>query len=570
MDTERARVPVWLWVLLALLITQRLVYHLSYLRIDPFALVTIADGQLYEAAARDILAHPPLGTQPLYLQGLYAYLVAAGFALGHGLPGALCLQLLTASIGLALFALAAWRSFGARAGALSLAVLLATPSVAFYENKPLSVSLGLTTCMALLWAFARVLDRPQVARALMLGACTGLAILGRPNIVLAAPFVLFALWLAADEVRAAKLLAAATLGCMIALAPLALRNLAVTGQPTILPSHGGGIPFYIGNNPSANGRWNDAGGLLSGQVWHERRELAQRLGIDPHLRGVERAIGAALYARAFAFIRDQPGAFAALELKKLWYTLGNHAFVRDYDLLGERELLGAAHPIGLPFGCVLACGALGLGGLARTARAARKAPAEDRNRWRPQRAAALLTGLSGLMLSVLAANLLWFTSAQNRAPLIIPLAFVSGPALLALWSWGRARQPWRAQADGSHPAAGEPAPTALAVICAALLGAQAFVPRLSTARPSSTHYYNLANAEEALGRHDAALEHYALASERNPKQPMFWWRRAHLARRTGRIEEARYALRRMTALPDLSPELRRAAERERSLLATGH
>src|SRR5689334_15531358 len=63
-------------LLIGFLIAKRVVYHLAYLALDPFALVTLSDGQIYEEAARDILLHPPLGTQPFYLQGLYAYVLA--------------------------------------------------------------------------------------------------------------------------------------------------------------------------------------------------------------------------------------------------------------------------------------------------------------------------------------------------------------------------------------------------------------------------------------------------------------------------------------------------------------
>jgi tetratricopeptide (TPR) repeat protein len=315
-----------------------------------------------------------------------------------------------------------------------------------------------------------------------------------------------------------------------------------------LPSHGGGIPFFIGNNPSANGRWNDAGGLLGGQVLAERGELAERLGLagvaDP-----DRAIGTELYRRALAFIRDEPASWLKLELNKLWYTLGNHSFVRDYDLLGERELLGAAHPIGLPFGIVLGLGTFWL---------ARRA------RQRSDDAARMELGLCvlllGLLGAILAANLLWFTSAQNRAPLYIPLAFAAGPALE--WLWQRART-WRSDAA----ARADSRVLAAAALLAALLTAQAFVPRLEPQRPSSVHYYNLANAEEVLGRNESALAHYTRATEQNPRQPMFWWRRALLARKMGRTSDATLALDRLSALPNVPAVLRDAARREQLSLA---
>ncbi|HKP60118.1 MAG TPA: glycosyltransferase family 39 protein [Polyangiales bacterium] len=540
-------IPLWLWLPLGALLLQRAVYHAAYLKLDPFALVTISDGQLYERAARDLLAHPFWGSEPFYLQGMYAYLLSAGIGLTDSVVGGLALQLLAAAGGLLAFGLAARACFGPRVGLISLLVLLATPVVAFYENKYLSVSLGNATCMLALWAFTRVANRPNALNALLLGLCAGLCVLGRGNLLIALPFCALAAAFAASRRSLWMrlwLFLVVLAGAGAALLPMATRNLVVTGAPTVLPSHGGGIPFYIGNNPYANGRWNDAGGLITGAVWVERSELARRLQLQvSDARQLDAAIGEELYRRAFAFIREKPLAWSWIELEKIWCTFGNHAFVRDYDLFGERELLGLAHPIGLPFGIVLGLGVLGLTLITRRALATRHELAH----------AALCCMLLGLLLAVLIANLLWFTSAQNRAPLLIPLAFVAGPALDALLR----------RARGEFPAAAVPN---VLIGLAVLLSAQAFVPRLPTERPSSTHYYNLANVEEELGRNADALRHYALATERNPKQPMFWWRRAYLARRMHRLDEAKLSLDKLAALPDLSPELRNATRDARRAL----
>jgi len=535
-----------LWAVILALGVQRCLYHLAYLQNDPFALVTIADGQVYEDAARDILAFPYWGSKPFYLQGAYAYLLAAGILPNGSVVGGLVLQLIAAVAGLALFGLAARACFGPRVGLLSLIVLLACPDVSFYENKYLSVVLAMFACMLLLWTFARSLNRPSFANACVVGVSAGLCALARPNLILIAPFCAIAVWLAAQRrSRFGRTLLA--LGVLIglagALAPMALRNWVVTGTPTVFPSHGGGIPFLIGNNPESNGRWNDAGGLLGGQVYVERDELAARLGIHAQGADLDAAIGGALYRRAFDFISNHPFEYFLLELRKLWALSGNHAYVHDYDLLGEQEIEVAAFPFGLPFGIVLGLGSLGLFILYRRAREARHDPTH----------AALCWVLYGLVFATLVANLVWFTAAQHRLPLYVPLAFAAGRALDTI-----ARRLGRAL-----PASALPIP---ACVVAALLCAQAFYPRVASPKPSSTHYFNLANVEEVLGRPEAALAHYALATERNPKQTAYWWRRAVLAQRMRRLDDARYALDQLLALPNLSPALRDATTAARKSL----
>jgi tetratricopeptide (TPR) repeat protein len=229
-------------------------------------------------------------------------------------------------------------------------------------------------------------------------------------------------------------------------------------------------------------------------------------------------------------MRAEPAAWLRIEAQKLWYALGNQELVHDYDLLGERELLGDRLPLGLPFGVLLGLGALGLWALTRGA------PGERQ----------LCVVLLGQVCAVLAANLLWFTSAQNRLPLVVPLALAAGPGALAL----RAALATRA--------------SLLAAISCTLLGAQAFVPRQARQQPSAAHYYNLANAEESLGQNAAALAHYARASERRPEEPMFWFRRAYLARRMQRFDVAGSALDHLERMPHLPAALRRALGEERA------
>jgi hypothetical protein len=529
---------VLLYGWLALLALQRAIYHHAYLHYDPFAHATFSDGQIYEEAARDILAHAPLGSKPFFLQGAYAYFLAAGLSLRGVLSDALFLQLGLAMLACYCIYYAARRVFDEYDALLSTAMFLAYVGLPFYENKYLSAQLGVTANACVLACFAYLWHARSHTSALMLGLASGLSILARPNLVLALPFSLYALWqLAAGRgsQRQLQLCAAAALGLALCLVPMATRNLVVTGTSSVLPSHAGGIPFYIGNHAGASGLWNDAGGLLSGQVSEERAELAARLGLDPHAPNIDHSIGAALYARGLSEIRSDPLRWLQLEARKLWLSLGNAELTHDYDSLGERELLGDLRPLSIPFGALLGFGAFGLYAAWRT---------------RSQRLFAVM--LSGQVVAVLFANLCWFTSAQNRLPLVVPLALASAAFSRWLRVVSRARavpQSWLVAAVGCM-----------------VLGAQAYLARPESKRPSSAHYYNLGVVEESLGLFEPALRHYQRACERNPKQPMFWLRLAHLARSMQRHAAAHEALDRLAAVPRLPEVYIEAIRDERSAL----
>lgn len=548
------------WTLVALLIAKRIAYHLAYIVLDPFALGTFSDGQLYELAARDILAHAPFGSEPFYLQGLYAYLLAIPMAVVPKVVMGLWVQLILAAFALLIFQRSARSMFGRLCGGLSLCVLLACPEPAFYENKYLSVSLGLAMNTVAIYTAVRAFDRMWLRDVLLAGVGAALALLARPNLALAIPFTALAFLILARsrQLDGRRVLLVFAAGVVLGLSPMALRNQVVVGSPQIAPSHGGGVPFYIGNNEFSNGRWNTAGGMFTGMVFVEKYDLAKKLAIPIKGKPVaqlDAEIGAALYGKAFDYIREDPARFVRLLGDKLWLTVGNHRFVRDYDIRGERELIGPYHNLGLPFGAVIALGVLGFFAVARRAQLVRGE--------RPKLVALLLV-LGGQVIAILLANVLVFTSAQNRVPLAIPLAFVAGPALEALYA------KLRGASSRGHGALARFEARPFAIALALLCGAQAFWPRMEkVSRPSSAHYYNLAAVEENLGRLEEAATHFNHARTRNPRQPMFHLSYGRVLRRLGLFDEARAVLVRIKTMPNVSSELHEMAHLEIMSAALG-
>ncbi|KIG18452.1 putative O-linked GlcNAc transferase-putative TPR-containing transmembrane protein [Enhygromyxa salina] len=564
-DNKLERALVWVVVIL---VAYRVAYHASYLGEVPFAHATFADGAVYEQAARDILAHPPLGSEAFYLQGAYAYLLALGMAIQAWPSLGLLVQLLLAFATLWLFHRVVVRLWGRRAGLLSTIALLAHPGLAFYENKYVSAELGVACNVLVIAGFVALLrvtlgpnssearQGPRLLAALGLGLGSGLSILARPNMVVALPFTLIAVALLAREdagsgvrpwQRAGLTVATTLLGTTLALAPMAARNLAVTGYPDVQPVHGGGTSFLIGNNAKSKGVWNDAD-LLSARLGTESQELVVALGIDPGLptRERARAIGDALYARSFKWIADHPGTWVKLEFHKLWLTLGDQQLTQDYDWLGERELLPWAHRVGVSFSMLLALGLLGAGVVLG-------------GRWQPREGNEPATGapafvrtassrralgwfLAGQVGAVLAANLLYFTSAQHRLPLVVPLAVLAGPGVLGLVAWAGPRLGALVGGRGHEP--GELAPKGSVqltlprwlLVLAGIALLQGPWPRSHRDQPHPVHYYNLAMVQDVIGEPRDALASLNRALELRPAQPIFLMRRAHLRFRLGDLD----------------------------------
>ena len=262
-DRDDDRVPRWLRWTISALVLYRCIYHLMYVGEVPFAAAPISDGRVYELAAIDIVEHPPWGTQPFWLQGAYAYMLAIPMAVG-GLGAALLGQVVCAALGLFALHSGCRAMFGVRTAAIITALVLAVAPLAFYENKFLSAVLAIVASGVVVLAVARSERRPTWSTWIACGAAVGLGVLARPNFVLAIPTTAIALVLAARPgAKRWGAVAGFALGIGLALAPMAVRNVVVTGRATVFPVHGGGTSFYIGNNAAARGLWNTADGAIS-------------------------------------------------------------------------------------------------------------------------------------------------------------------------------------------------------------------------------------------------------------------------------------------------------------------
>jgi 4-amino-4-deoxy-L-arabinose transferase-like glycosyltransferase len=541
-STPAARRPppldgwIRLWIFAA--VAFRLGYHAQYFGEVPFTLATFSDGALYEKMAADILAHPPWGSEPFYLQGVYGALMACAMAIRDQPSTVLFAQLLIAAV-------AWWGLFRAlglmvdrRTAGVATAIALSYPAFSFYENKHLTATLAVASLIAMLAGAASMIRRGSWRGAGGLGLATGLAILARSNTLLCVPFAAWAVVLAARAHRrpAGRWVAIFGGGLLLALAPMALRNAVVTSQATVMPAHGGGTSFYIGNNREARGVWNDAGGLLSGDVSHERTELARRLGVDePDEAQRVKKIGRALYARAWSEIAESPGRWAWLEVRKVWLLAGNDELTQDYDRLGERELVGAVWYVGLPFGLLL-----GLWAAAWVGARGRERTLADR---------AWIWVCIGQAVAVLVANLGFFTSSQHRLPLVIPM--------LAYAAWARPDLAWR---EGDRRRRG------IMVAVALLLTAQGLLPRSKQTQPSAVHYFNLAIAQKRTGDPRAALVSLSRAVEQRPDHVVIRVERATLARELGEYELTRQDVLVLSQVDDLPLWVRERRERERQWL----
>ncbi len=447
--------------LLLLLLTAALLVRLAHwwaVRDEPFFAWLAMDSQEYDRWAQGIAAGDWLGSEAFFQAPLYPYLLAALYKVfGHSLDAIYLAQIAFAVAGVwALYR--AGREIGGETVGLAAAGLAAFYGpFLFHDVHLLKESLAVSVTCFLLWALAA--RRHWLAAGLLLGV---LALL-RENALLLLPFLLP--WGKGFVRKSAALVA----GLVITLLPVAIRN-GIVGGDFLPTTFQGGVNFYIGNNPEADGTYRP---IVPG------KQIPALERQEP-VRVAERELGRKLspgevssfwMGKALTWAAESPGDFLRLQFRKLgmfWSWYEQPDAVDYYWVRGRSPALRWLAPVEFGFVTLLALAGLWM---------IRRNPGPF--------APALLFAL-GWMLS----TIVFFLFSRYRLPAV--------PALMLLAAVPLARL------HGKGPI--------LAVLTALILPHLAgFEPRLDLV------HYNLGRIEDERGNPDAAREHYKAAFILNPR-----------------------------------------------------
>lgn len=202
----------------------------------------------------------------------------------------------------------------------------------------------------------------------------------------------------------------------VIIAPVTIVNY-VSSHQFILISYQGGVNFYIGNNPQADGL--TATLPPAGQSWtlDDAAYLAQK-DTGKKLSYAEQS--SYWYEKGISYIRSSPKAFASLLIKKIYYTFSGHEISNNRPLdeaVFQNPLLRLL-PVRISLIIPLAALPLFLG---------------------PHRKKGLVT-LYGVILVYGAVVSAYFVNSRFRLPLVPLLAILAGTGLVAIYDTIRARQ----------------------------------------------------------------------------------------------------------------------------------
>jgi tetratricopeptide (TPR) repeat protein len=468
---------------------------MSDLAVNPHWLHPVMDAAVYDSMARGLLEGTwPPASAPFFAAPLYPYLLAglyAVFGTDQQLP-VLLVHALVSATGAGFAGLIAARLFGRPTGWLAGALYAISWTSIFFAAELLAVSITVPLLLAALWLLSRSAplgDAPGSRRGLLLaGLLLGLACTARPTLLVLVPvWAVFLVRAATAHWRSPDWLVVLA-GVAVAILPVTAHNLAHGGSPVLI-SASGGVNFYIGNNPAADGA-----SVVMPDVPPSREDMPDNLR-----RAAEKETGRLLgpvavdrhyLARGLQFWADQPLEALKLQLRKFWLLVAmeERSNTRHLGFWRDRSDL-LRWPVWLGWTPVMLLAVLGF--------------------WRrdldPGARLLLLASavVFGLALS------LFFVNGRFRLPLLTMLTIPAAGGLQWLWACWRTRR-WQI-------------PRA-ALITVGLLAVVSVVPDLLTASQrdgarNPAVWYSLGNGYLAIGDERRAIDAYQEAVQRQAAAP---------------------------------------------------
>ncbi|TWT45920.1 Tetratricopeptide repeat protein [Phycisphaerae bacterium RAS1] len=399
-------------MLLALAV--RAAYLLDYRSSPLWATPAGPDVREYHEWAQTILSGRWLWDHVPIHAPLYAYWLAGCYALsGSAAWIARAAQLLLGVGAMALIMHVIYRSAGRAAGlACGLLWAVYVPLI-YYEAELLSEGLLLLLNCAAIAACAACRGPMTLRRAAAIGLILGLSILTHAGNLLFA--LLLIGWIACRKTgattrRSVAPALAATAAAALLIAPVAIHNSRIAGEFVLVQKHGG-LNFFIGNNPAADGTPN----IRFGPAW-------DRLTARPHVEaGLFRTAGRDRFFtdRALEFIRERPLAWLRLLGQKLLLSLSAEEIPASAPLEALKPDVWLLRTGDRRFGLLLALAAVGL------ATGARRVPPP----------------LLLLTLAVVVTQVIGVASGRYRVPMLPGVLALAGVGFAEIL--GAARANWR-------------------------------------------------------------------------------------------------------------------------------
>jgi tetratricopeptide (TPR) repeat protein len=476
----------------------------------------VMDAAYHDNWAREVASGKIMQDEPFFRAPAYPYLLGLIYRLTGGsyLAPRILQFLLGALSALLTFALAR-RLLGLLAAALSGLMVALYPILIYFEGELLTETLFTFFIMLSLYALVAASKRRSALLWFAGGISAGAALITRPT---AAVFIPFAALGAVLFGRRRVLYPIVVLaGVVIMMLPVTAHNFAVSGEFIPLVWQGG-LNFYLGNNPGADG-WSATSPELRKDWWGGYKDMVaiprEELGREPSFTEVSDY----WTDRALVYIESDPYDWIKLMLKKVALFWGSREFPNNLDFNFMKIRSWVLRDPVFTFATVAPLAIVGLIVLAPRIKG--------------------LYFLYSFLLAFFAVTIAFFVCSRYRAPAVPVMTIFAGGAVAWLVDAMRKRKALRVAAF------------------LAAAGAAAVLVNLNLAGerlPGPAQSYTvLANVYREKGNREEAARYYQAAVDENPG-----WAEGYEGLALLAMEEADTAAAREYLLHALTAEPRRA------------
>jgi 4-amino-4-deoxy-L-arabinose transferase-like glycosyltransferase/Tfp pilus assembly protein PilF len=356
-----SRETLFITAVIALSLIIRLIYLWQYHDSAYWGSLTV-DAKFHYLWAKSIAGGDILGSEVFFRAPFYPYFLALCYLIfGGKLLGIVIIQNLIGVISFLLVYKLAKEIFGKKCAMLASILYLFTFDFIFFESELL---LDFMLVLFLPLFFLTIFKADSVNKKhlwLMAGLILGLAAATRPTVLILLGIIPLFYLNPGSKVFKFKTWALdmifLILGSVIILLPIAIRNAAVGDEFTAVPTQGG-INFYIGNNPDANG-WSAAMPPPLGQFWQyaDCKYIAETEA-GSELKPAE--VSRFWFTKGIDFWLESPSAALRLNLKKAYLLFNNRDISNNRNISQFKEHIGISKILVVRWWLILPFGLVGM------------------------------------------------------------------------------------------------------------------------------------------------------------------------------------------------------------------
>ncbi len=403
-------------------VTLGLIYLIELHSRSPFSNYLYLDALRYDSWARSIAFGSKHAIEPVFRAPLYPIFLALIYKiLGHSLFIARFVQVMMSAMTCVLIYFLALKVFNKRTAIISAFIGAFYGPFFLWAGELLIVTLIVFLDVIMLYILLNAFEKPRKIYWLLGGIVLGLSSIARPNVLIILPWVIILVfWMhKIRKVSIAKKLRSVYVlfflaGSFAVILPLAIANYTIA-KDFVLISSQGGVNFFIGNNPTADGRTARAPGI--GEAHGEFQDNVWLASV----KQANNATGKSLkpsqvsrywYRQGLEFILRQPGAWIKLMSKKFAYFWTGIEVTNNEDsyyftqFSNTLRFLMWHKGVAFPFGIICPIALVGI--------------VVSLRRWRK------LLLLYGFVFLYMLSVILFFVCARYRLPVIPTLLVFAG------------------------------------------------------------------------------------------------------------------------------------------------